>query len=54
MTTSSYAAVDFGAESGRAILGKVENEKHGLGPVIDAGIEIIRLKKTNSKINNNL
>ena len=30
------------------------NEKHGLGPVIDAGIEIIRLKKTNSKINNDL
>jgi unsaturated rhamnogalacturonyl hydrolase len=30
------------------------NEKHGLGAVIDAGIEIIRLKNTNSKINNNL
>jgi len=25
------------------------NEKHGFGPVIDAGIEIIRLKNTNSK-----
>jgi unsaturated rhamnogalacturonyl hydrolase len=30
------------------------NEKHGLGAVIDAGIEIIRLKNTNSRINNNL
>ena len=30
------------------------NEKHGLGPVIDAGIEIIRLKNANSKINNDL
>jgi unsaturated rhamnogalacturonyl hydrolase len=30
------------------------NEKHGLGPVIDAGIEIIRLKYANSQINNDL
>jgi hypothetical protein len=30
------------------------NEKHGLGAVIDAGIEIIRLKNLNSKINNDL
>ena len=30
------------------------NEKHGLGPVIDAGIEIIRLKNANLKINNDL
>ena len=30
------------------------NEKHGLGPVIDAGIEIIRLKNSNSKINNDI
>ena len=30
------------------------NEKHGLGPVIDAGIEVIRLKKSNENIQNNL
>jgi rhamnogalacturonyl hydrolase YesR len=30
------------------------NEKHGVGPVIDAGIEVIRLKNTNKKINNDL
>lgn len=30
------------------------NEKHGLGPVIDAGIKVIRLKISNKKIHNTL